>query len=121
MEKPKDITERTFQYALRSIKLYQFLRKQKEWTGWIIGEQYLRSATSIGANMEEAQAGESLKDFIHKCGIAQKETRESLYWLKLLAGANIVPKSKLEPLMRETEEIYAVITRIILNSKRRAK
>jgi four helix bundle protein len=121
MEKLKDIGERTFQYSLRAIKLYQFLQKQKDRTGWIIGEQYLRSAISIGANIEEAQAGESRRDFIHKYGISQKEAKESLYWLKPLAEANIVPETKLDPLITETEEIYAVITRIIINSKRRTK
>jgi four helix bundle protein len=58
----------------------------------VIGRQYLRSATSIGANVEEAQAAESRPDFIHKMGIAQKEARESLYWLRLLRASGIVPE-----------------------------
>lgn len=61
-----DIRERSFEYALRAIKLYQFLQEVKDGTGWIIGKQYLRAATSIGANVEEAQSGESRADFIHK-------------------------------------------------------
>ena len=71
--------------------------------GWILGKQYLRCATSIGANVEEAQAGESRADFIHKLGIAQKEARESRYWLHLLAESGIVSTGKLRPLMKETE------------------
>ena len=77
----------------------------------------MRSATSIGANIEEAQSGESRADFIHKHGIALKEAKESLYWLRLLAEAEIVPVSSLRPLIKETEEIFAVITAIILKAK----
>ncbi len=114
---PRDIRARSLAYALRAIKLYQFLQERKDGAGWILGKQYLRSASSIGANIEEAQAGESRSDFIHKLGIAQKEARESLYWLRLLAESGIVPKNQLNPLMQETEELVAVITAIILKSK----
>jgi hypothetical protein len=53
-EEPQDIRERAFQYALRAIKLYQHLQRQKDGAGWILGKQYLRAACSIGANIEEA-------------------------------------------------------------------
>jgi four helix bundle protein len=72
-----DIEERTLGYALRSVKLYQYLQSKRDGAGWIIGKQFLRSATSIGANVSEAQSGESRADFIHKYAIAQKEARES--------------------------------------------
>ena len=62
-KKPRDIQKRVFDYSLRAIKLYQNLQGGKDGAGWIIGKQYLRSATSVGANMEEAQSGESRKDF----------------------------------------------------------
>ena len=116
---PLDICARCVAYALRAIKLYQFLQARKDGAGWILGKQYLRSATSIGANVEEAQAGESRSDFIHKMGIALKEARESLYWLHLLAESGIVRLSKLESLIKETDEIVAVIGSIIVNTKRR--
>jgi four helix bundle protein len=74
----KDIRTRSLRYALRAIKIYQHLQKQKDGAGWIIGKQYLWAATSVGANIEEAQAWESRGDFIHKLGIRRKETRESL-------------------------------------------
>ena len=83
-EKLRDIRERCLEYALWAIKLYQFLQAGKDGAGWILGKQYLRSATSIGANLEEAQSGQSKADFIHKMSISQKEARESLYWLYLL-------------------------------------
>ncbi|MGB7591311.1 MAG: four helix bundle protein [Terriglobia bacterium] len=115
---PPEIRARSFAYALRAIKLYQYLQSQTTGAGWILGRQYLRAATSIGANIEEAQSGESRADFIHKLGVAQKEARESLYWLRLLAESQIVPKGQMSPLMEETEELISVVTSIIVSAKR---
>jgi four helix bundle protein len=114
---PWSIRERAFQYALRAIKLYQHLQKQKDGAGWILGKQYMRAACSIGANIEEAQSGESRADFVHKMGIAEKEARESLCWLRLTSSSEIVPVSKLTPLIKETEELIAVLASIILSAK----
>ena len=119
LEKPREIRHRSFDYSLRAVKLYQFLQERKPGAGWILGKQYLRAATSVGANIEEAQAAETKSDFIHKYGIAQKEARESHYWLRLLAESGIVPNRRLTALMKETEELYAVITAIIRNAKGR--
>jgi len=116
---PRQILPRSFAYALRAIKLYQYLQRRKDGAGWILGNQYLRAATSIGANIEEAQAAESRSDFIHKLGIAQKEARECRYWLHLLAESGIVRREKLQPLRRETEEVIGIITAIIVNTKNR--
>ena len=115
---PPEIRARSFAYALRTIKLYQYLQSQTTGAGWILGRQYLRAATSIGANIEEAQSGESRADFIHKLGVAQKEARESLYWLRLLAESQIVPRGQMSPLMEETEELISVVTSIIVSAKR---
>jgi len=71
-QQPWDIRRRSVAYALRAIKLFRFLPTRKDAAGWILAKQYLPCATSIGANIEEAQAGESRADFIHKLGIAQK-------------------------------------------------
>ena len=117
---PADIRKRSYGYSLRAIKLYQALQQRKDGAGWVLGKQYLRAATSIGANVEEAQSAESRPDFVHKYGIAQKEARESLYWLKLLAESGIIPSRRLTPLMKETEELFAVITGIILSTKGRS-
>ena len=118
---PQDIRERSLQYSLRAIKLFQALQEARDGAGWMLGKQYLRAATSIGANVEEAQAGESRGDFIHKCGIAQIEARESLYWLKLLALSELIPLERVRMLMKETEELYAVITAIICSAKKATK
>ena len=120
-KEPEDIRRRTYGYSLRAIKLYRALHDGKDGAGWVLGKQYLRAATSIGANVEEAQSAESRPDFVHKYGIAQKEARESIYWLKLLAESGIVPVSRLRPLIKETEELFAVITGIIVSTKRRTK
>jgi four helix bundle protein len=117
---PPDMRRRSYGYSLRAIKLYQVLQQGKDGAGWVLGKQYLRAATSIGANVEEAQSAESRPDFVHKYGIAQKEARESLYWLRLLAESGIIPSQRLRPLMKETEELFAVITGIILSTKGRS-
>ena len=117
--RPLKIRDRSFGYALRAIKLYRYLQKQDDGVGWILGKQYLRSACSVGANVEEAQAGESRADFAHKLGIAQKEARESLYWLRLLAESQTVPSGKLGPLVQATEEIIRILSSIILTTKKK--
>ena len=114
-----EIRARSFAYALRAVKLYRHLQKQRDGAGWILGKQYLRAATSIGANIEEAQASESRADFIHKLGIAQKEARESLFWLRLVSESQVVARPKLKPLIQETEELVSVITSIVVNCKRK--
>ena len=117
---PPEIRKRTYGYSLRAIKLYGALQKGNDGAGWALGKQYLRAATSIGANVEEAQSAESRPDFVHKYAIAQKEARESLYWLKLMAESGIISPQRLERLMKETEELFSVITAIILSAKRGA-
>lgn len=117
--KPHDIRNRSFTYALRALKLYHHLQAQRDGAGWILGKQYLRAACSVGANVEEAQASESRADFIRKLGIAQKEARESLFWLRLLSKSEIVAKAKLTPLIRESEEVVSVLTSIVVSAKRK--
>ncbi len=118
---PLEIRGRSFADALPAVKLYQYLQKQKDGAGWVLGKQYLRAACSIGANIEEAQASESRPDFIHKLGIAQKEARESLFWLRVLSEAQIVSKAKLRSLMQETDELVSVITSIVVSLKRKQR
>ena len=95
------------------------MQKQRDSAGWILGKQYFRAATSIGANIEEAQGSESRADFIHKMGIAEKESRESLYWLHLIADSKVVSNSRLERLIKETDELIAIITTIVVKTKSR--
>lgn len=89
-----DINKRTFDFALRIIKLCQFLNKNYVMENNILAKQLLRSGTSIGANVEEAQAGQSRPDFVHKMAIALKEARETHYWLRLLEASEIITNRK---------------------------
>ncbi|HFB52138.1 MAG TPA: four helix bundle protein [Anaerolineae bacterium] len=113
--KGQEICNRTRAYALRIIRLYQSLRKDE--VGRVLGRQLLRSGTSIGANVEEAQAGQSPADFVAKMSIALKEARETRYWLLLLHDAEIFSSKLLLPLLAETEEIIKVLYTIIRNTK----
>ena len=76
------IKEKSFAFAIRIIKLYQYMISEKK--EFVLSKQLLRSGTSIDANIREAQNAESKANFIHKLSIAQKETDETLYWLELL-------------------------------------
>jgi four helix bundle protein len=116
-DEPADIRRRSLQYALRALNLYRYLDGRKDNAGRLLAKQYLRATTSIGANLQEAVSGESRADFIHKHGVAQKEARESLYWLELMAESGLVPKGRLDPLIQETNELIAIITTIIVRSK----
>ena len=114
-----DILGRAEPYALRASKLFRYLRAQKDEAGWIIGRQFLRAGTSIGANLVEADAAETRKDFVHKCRIALKETRECGYWLRLLQRAEIVRPKRLSELLDETEQLIAINVSIIMKTKRK--
>jgi len=118
--KPKGIRERAFQFALRVIGLYQYLERRGG-AGRIIGTQLLRSATSVGANIEEARAGCSRKEYAYRFDLAQREAKESLYWLRLLNESGLVPGARLEPLMTETDELIAIITTICVKTRRSLK
>ncbi|MFN2497956.1 MAG: four helix bundle protein [Pyrinomonadaceae bacterium] len=81
--------------------------------------QLLRSGTSIGANLEEAQAGQSKLDFISKNAIALKEARETIYWLRLLAASHIVSEKRLLDLQKEADELARIVGSIIVSAKKR--
>lgn len=81
----------------------------------------LRSGTSIGANVEEAQAGQSRADFISKNLIALKEARETDYWLRLIAAAQVVPEKRIAALRREVEEVKRILGAIVVSAKKNAR
>ncbi len=78
----------------------------------------LKAGTSVGANVEEAQAGQSRPDFISKNSIALKEARETHYWLRLLIAAKILPENKLAALRDEAEELKRILGSIVVSAKR---
>lgn len=112
----RDIQERGFLFACRIVKLYQFLAKRAGGAEFL-GRQVLRSGTSIGANLEEAAAGQSKADFVSKCNIALKEARETYYWLRLLIKTEVVSSKKLSELFNESNELVAILTTIVKKSR----
>ncbi|MHC4752207.1 MAG: four helix bundle protein [Planctomycetota bacterium] len=114
--KERDIHERAFSFACRIVKLYQCLAGQGS-DAEVLGRQVLRSGTSIGANLEEATAGQSKANFVSKCNIALKEARETHYWLRLLIKSEIVPATKLSELADESNELVAILTTIVIKAR----
>ena len=113
------IDERTFKFSLLIIEVYKYLNLNKE---YILSKQLLRSGTSVGANVEEAQAGQSKADFISKMSIASKEARESKYWIRLLIESNyLINFNKKEELLQEIDNIINIITKIIMTSRENRK
>jgi four helix bundle protein len=80
---------------------------------FVISKQLLRSGTSIGANIEEATAGQSRKDFASKMAISSKEARETYYWLRLLRDSNMVGELDFSKLVNDCEEIIRILTAIV--------
>ncbi len=116
----KDLEKRLFAFPLRIIRLFQRLETLSD-LGRIVGKQILRAGTAIGANYQEAQAGQSRKDFISKTSIALKEAREALYWLRLIIAAKIVPDDLLTNLADEAEQLTKILGAIVVRSKKKAK
>ena len=103
------IRELSFQFSLNIIELYKQLRSKKE---YIISKQLLRSGTSIGANVVEAGACQSKKDFLSKMSIASKEARETKYWLQLLEKSHLVELNLIEYLST-IDDIINILTKIV--------
>ena len=107
------ILEKSFAFSVRIVKLYQHLsREHKE---YVLSKQLLRSGTSIGANVNEAQAGQSKADFIAKMCIASKEARETRYWLDLLCESGYLDKqdTHVQSLLVQSAELNKLLTSIV--------
>lgn len=114
-QKNNIVITKSFSFAVRIIKLYQFLLKNyKEYT---ISKQILRSGTSIGANIEEAHGGVSKADFSNKISIAYKESREVSYWLKLLYATNYINKKMFDSLFNDCDELSRITFTIIKSTR----
>ena len=111
------IEERGFQFSLKIIQIVRILQKNNE---YIFADQLLKCSTGIGANVSEAGAGQSKKDFISKMSIASKEARETRYWLRLIKEANIIEKFD-EAYLDEIEQIIKILTKIVKTSQENSK
>ena len=113
----EELKERTKRFALRIIKLVGSLPKTT--VGRAIGNQLVRSGTSVGANYRSACRGRSKADFIAKLGIVVEETDESEFWLELLIDGKIVKRELVEPLLKETGELTAIFISSVNTAKKR--
>lgn len=107
------ILQKSYDFSLLIIELYKFLCESKR--EYVLSKQLLRAGTSIGANVSEAQAGMSRKDFVAKMSIASKEARETRYWLDLLVDSGYISKTdnKIKNLFEEIESIINILTKIV--------
>lgn len=115
MTKP-DIRRRSHDFSLTVIKICR--QMQKNSLGKILCDQLLRSGTSIGANIEEAQAAQSKNDFLAKMSIARKEAHETHYWLRLIRDSQILTGNNLNETIDESEQLMRILSAIILSGKR---
>ena len=115
-----DLPERSFEFAVRIVRLCLYLEK-KSGVSRTLANQLLKAGTSVGANIEEAQASQSDADFIHKYSIACKECRETNYWLRLLKVTELIPADRLEDIIIESSELTAILTSIIKKMKAKQK
>lgn len=113
MKKDNLIQTLTFDFSIQIIELYKLLIENKE---FVLSKQLLRSATSIGANVEEAGAAQTKKDFIMKMSIASKEARETRYWLRLLDKSQLV-KHDYTVYFTAIEHIVNILTKIVKTSQ----
>jgi four helix bundle protein len=109
------VKTKSFAFAVRVVKLYQFLSEQKK--EFVLSKQLLRSGTSVGAMVREAEHAETKSDFKHKMGIAQKEINESIYWLELLKETGYLTNEQFESINSDAVEIIKLITVIIKSTK----
>jgi four helix bundle protein len=114
----QDIRERTFYFALETIRICRKITKQEQ--EYMLTKQLTRSSTSVGANVREARNAESKADFIHKLSIAQKECDESLYWLELMIEFIEGDTTALRALHSEASELLKIVRTIVLKTKANA-
>ena len=111
----QDVQEKSFKFAVRVVKLCKILREeQKE---FIMTKQLLRSGTSVGANITEAQQAQSKSDFVHKMSVALKEAAETNYWLRLLHATDYLNDKAMKSMIMDCSELEKLLTAIIKSAK----
>ena len=111
------VLKKTYAFAMEIIKTFKFLNNEKK--EFILSKQLIRSGTSVGANVNEAISAQSKKDFVHKLSIALKESRESLYWMKLLYDSEYLSDEIFVNLKTKNEEINKILSSIIMTTKQK--
>lgn len=114
-QKQNIVREKSFAFAVRVVKLYQFLSSEKK--EFVLSKQILRSGTSVGANVEEADNAISKKDFSSKISIAYKEAKETHYWLRLLNETKYIDQKQFDSLINDCNEICKLLFAILKTSR----
>jgi four helix bundle protein len=112
------VREKSFKFGIRIIKLSKYLVDKKR--GFVLADQVLASGTSIGANLEEAFAAVSRKEFIAKNAISYKEARETHYWLRLLKESEMIEPKLADSLIADCEELCKILSAIIKSTRNRS-
>ena len=115
MTQNNPIEKRSYLFALRIVKAYKYLTKEKD--EYVLSKQMLRSGTSIGAMMREAKFAQSRADFINKASIALKEANETLYWIELLHDSEYIDDLSFNSLHQEADEITSILASIVKTTK----
>ena len=113
MKRDNHILDKSFDFSVRIVNLCKYLQGDKK--EYILSKQLIRSGTSIGANVNEAQAAQSTNDFISKLSISSKEARETKYWLDLLVETDYLPRESqnVKSLLEQNDELIKILTSII--------
>ena len=106
-----DLKERTFAFAVAIMKLVDQLPNKPK--GWEVGRQLIRSGTSIGANVREADSAFTERDFAHTCNIARKEAGETHYWLQLCTRSELLSGEDCDAAIREVDELVRILSSIV--------
>jgi len=109
------IGEKSFLFSLQVVQSYKTLVFSKK--EYVLSKQFLRSGTSVGANVSEALYGQSSKDFISKLSIARKEANETKYWVQLLKMSAMMNEIEADQLLEKCEELLRMLTAIILTTR----
>lgn len=112
----KDLKTRTKKFALEITKLVSELPKNT--AGFELGKQLIRSGTSVGANNRSSQRGRSRAEFISKLSIVQEEADESVFWLELILESNLLTPGRVNPCLKEANELTSIFTTMVINAKR---
>lgn len=113
------LLSKTFAFAIRVVNLCRYLREHR--SEYVLSKQLLRCGTSIGANAEEANSGQSKKDFISKLQISLKEAKETRYWLRLLKETDYLTTAEFESMHQDVNEILQLLTSILKTAKQEVK
>jgi len=113
------LKSKSFDFAVRVIKLYKFLKKN--YSEYELSQQLLRCGTAVGALIREAEHGESRKDFLHKLNISLKEANECVYWLDLLHATDYINKRMYESIMKDAVELLKMLISSVKTTKNKTQ